>query len=154
MKIKESNFAYVYLRLLSFICTDIARWLCPRPCWRLRPGRRRDRTADREAPLHPLDLVRRNAHGEAKRALFVASAHDLGVLIEPMQPLPVARVERQFEFRTSASQATLDRGQKVIDPLPRRRGNGKRRSLRGLLLLSERGPRVRVKQVHLVPRLD
>jgi len=27
MKIKESNFAFFYFRLLSFICTDIAPWL-------------------------------------------------------------------------------------------------------------------------------
>ena len=71
-----------------------------------------------------------------------------------MQPLPVAGVEGQLEVRAAASQAILDRGQEMIDPLPGRRGNGERRRLSRVLLLSERGARVGVKQVHLVPGLD
>ena len=86
--------------------------------------------------------------------VFVTPVHDLGMFVEPMQPLPVAGVERQFEFRPAASQAILDRGQKMIDPLPGRRGNGERRGVSRFLLLSERGARVRVKQIDLVPGLN
>jgi hypothetical protein len=87
-------------------------------------------------------------------ALVVASAHDLGMLVEPMQALPVAGVERQLEVRATPRQAILDRSQKMIDPLPRHGGNGERRGLPRLLLLGECGSRVGVEQIHLVPRLD
>ena len=60
--------------------------------------------------------------------LVIASAHHLGMFVEPMQSLTVAGVERELEFRTSASQAILDRRQEMIDPLPSRRGNGERRA--------------------------
>jgi hypothetical protein len=40
------------------------------------------------------------------------------MFVKPMQSLPVAGVERQFEFGTSASQAILDRRQEMLDPLP------------------------------------
>ena len=80
-----------------------------------------------EAPLQPLDLVGGDAHREAKPVLFVAAAHDLGVFIEPVQPLPIAGVKGQFEFRPAASQAILDRRYEMIDPLPRRRRDGERR---------------------------
>ena len=82
-----------------------------------------------EAPLHPLDLVGGNAHGEAEPVVFVAAAHDLGVFVEPMQALPVAGVERQLKVRATPRQAILNRSQKMIDPFPRHRGNGERRGL-------------------------
>src|SRR3984885_9292964 len=107
-----------------------------------------------EAPLDPLDLVRGNADRKAGPVPVVASAHDLGVFVEPMQPLPVAGVELQFEFRPAASQAILNRDQKVVEPFPCRRGNGERRSLSRFVLLSERGARVGVQQVDLVPGLN
>ena len=45
----------------------------------------------------------------------------LGMFVKPMQPLPVADVEHQFEFRAAESQAILDRRRESIDPFPGRR---------------------------------
>ena len=144
---------------------DAARHPRPGPCCvagRSRPQRsaarlrlaRDRRSPDAEAALQPLDLVRGNAHRKVEPVLFVTAAHDLGMFIKPMQALPVAQVEQEFEFRPAASQAILDRGQKMIDPFARRRGNGERCGLPGAVLSSQRRARVGVKQVHLVPDLD
>src|ERR1700722_8512943 len=72
---------------------------------------------DGKAPFHAIDLVRRDTDGQVEPARVIASAHDLGVFVEPMQSLPIAGVERQFEFRTPASQTILDSTQKMVDPL-------------------------------------
>src|ERR1700733_1293977 len=147
----------IFLGLAWIYLAEFASW-SPRRSFR--PGSGvggRDQAwapPDRETPLQPLDLIRGNAHSEAQPAVFVTAVHDLGMFVEPMQPLPVAGVERQFEFRPAARQAILDRRQKMSNPLPGHRGNGKRRGLPCFLLLSERGARVRVKQIHLVPGLN
>src|SRR6516164_249827 len=51
---------------------------------------------------------RGNAHRQTQDALFVAPGHDLGVFVEPMQPLPVAGVKAESDHRPSANEPVLD----------------------------------------------
>jgi hypothetical protein len=120
MKAKESNFAFFYFHLLSFICMDIAPWLylalppasdglatsgIGGPLLALRRGH----ASGRKASLDPLDLVGGNADREAESTILVTPAHDLGMFVEPMQPLPIAGFKGQLQVRAAASQAILDR---------------------------------------------
>jgi len=52
--------------------------------------------ARRKTAPDALDLVRRYPDGDVKSVVAIRTTHDLNVLVKPVQPLPVRRVELQF----------------------------------------------------------
>ena len=63
----------------------------------------------REPPLHSRDLVGAHAHGDVDAAVFARLArHHFGVLIEPVQPLPVIGREVEVDQRAAACEARSD----------------------------------------------
>src|SRR5207302_3018876 len=83
---------------------------------------------------HPPDRLRAlrrypNPHMNAavRRRAF---AHDFGILVQPMKPRAIGRLERDVEDNPAACEPRFNRGTKIVEALPRQRRSHDRVAVR------------------------